>query len=168
MAADDTTACSTPIRQFRGDGQKSPSTAPPDASVTIQHESLPRNPARTPRTCTRAADTCREAATARGNCRANVRGKRTSIDRAEKTWTGNEMESWIQNPWAGGIKTVDVIWIDTGAGGIALCSSWGLSARSRMVLHSGTKAGPTPPSTARFLFLYLRGVGAGGALAPSR
>ena len=25
-----------------------------------------------------------------------------------------------------------------------------------------------PPSTARFLFLYLRGVGAGGALAPSR
>ena len=47
-------------------------------------------------------------------------------------------------------------------------SSWGFSVRSRTALHSGTKAGPTPPSPARFLFLYLRGVGAGGALAPSR
>src|ERR1035437_7007023 len=53
-----------------------------------------------------------------------------------------------------------------GASGIAPGSSWGLSVRSRTTLHSGAKAGPTPPSTARFLFLYLRGVGAGGALAP--
>src|ERR1039457_4876792 len=50
---------------------------------------------------------------------------------------------------------------------VAPSSSWGFSVRSRTTLHSGAKAGPTPPSTARFLFLYLRGVGAGGALAPS-
>ena len=40
--------------------------------------------------------------------------------------------------------------LDTpGAGGIAPGSSWGLSVRSRTALHSGAKARPTPPSTAR-------------------
>jgi hypothetical protein len=164
MAADDTTACSPPC------------TAPPDASVTIQHESLPY--ARTPRAGTRAADTCREAATARGNCRANVRGTRTSIDALKNARAGDVCGAEKIQPeakWNAGFitrgsiaKRSQAYFGYPGAGGIAPCSSWGLSVRSRTTLHFGAKAGPTPPSPARFLFLYLRGVGAGGALAPSR
>src|ERR1035441_6069904 len=98
-----------------------PCTAPPDASVTIQHESLPC--ARTARAGTRAANTCREKATVRGNCRAIVRGTRTSIDARKNARAGDvrgaektrpEMKRRIHNPWAGGRMTVDAFWIDGG------------------------------------------------------
>ena len=53
-----------------------------------------------------------------------------------------------------------------GAGGIASCSSWGLSVRSRTTLHSGTKAGPTSTIHSQvFVFVLARGGCGRGASA---
>jgi hypothetical protein len=161
MATDDTTACSPRC------------TAPPDASVTIQHESLPC--ARTPRAGTRASDTCREAATERGNCRANVRGTRTSIDARKCTCrrrarrgintVGNEMKCRIHNPWAGGRMTVDVFWI---AGGRRHCFVFVLGPFCS-ISHGSTlrRKGWTNPTihSQVFVFVLARGGCGRGASA---
>ena len=64
--------------------------------------------------------------------------------------------------------TVDAFWIDGGRRHrcvFVLGPFCSISHDSTLRRKGWTNP---PPSTARFLFLYLRGVGAGGALAPSR